>query len=127
MRVLLTVDLALHSLIEPSDQLDRVLAEGEIGRLSVAAVAGLHELHDDGSCMSGDSHQLAQAIGGCELAVFDPQPPELHGAEELLDDPAPPVPSDDAPGVGDGLDVMGGEQNPVDRLRAFRRWEGGES
>src|ERR1700756_938576 len=100
MRIFLTRGLALHSLVEPGDELDFLLIEGEAGRLEIAAIASLHELHDDGGRSSDNGHHLVEAIGGRELAVLDPQPLELHGAKELLDDPAPLVPSDDPPRVG---------------------------
>src|SRR6266567_4248888 len=121
MRVFLARGVALHFLIEDGDQFDLVLGEGKTCRLGVAAVAGLHELDDDGSGAGGNGGQLAEAIGGCQLAVFDAQSLELQGAEELLDDPALPVPADDPPGIGEGLDVMGGQQDPMDGLSLFWR------
>src|SRR5258707_573980 len=102
--VFLAGGAALHSLIEQGDERDLVGCEGEAGGPPVGAGAGLYELHDDGGGFGGDGDQLAEAVGGGELAVFDAQSLELEGAEELLDDPALLVPSDDLPGLVEGPD-----------------------
>jgi hypothetical protein len=49
------------------------------------AVAGLRQLHDDDCGAGRDGHKLDKAIGGLDLAVFDPQTLLLQGAKELLD------------------------------------------
>jgi len=54
------------------------------------------------------------------LAVFDTQALELQGAEELLDDPALAIPGNDLPSLGDAIDLVGGEQDPMNGLGPFR-------
>src|SRR5437764_1042591 len=52
---------------------DLVWAEGDRGGLQALSIAGLEQLHDQGGSMGRDGGELEQAIGGFDLAVFQPQ------------------------------------------------------
>jgi hypothetical protein len=83
----------------------------------------LRELQCDHGGAGRYRHQLEQAVGRLDLAVFDLQSLFLQYSEYseiLFDDPARTVPIDDLPshcGVGHR---MGGQEMPNDRFGAFR-------
>src|SRR5213594_2030220 len=68
-----------------------------------------------------DGDELEEAVGGGDLAVFELEALGLEHAEELLDQPAPLVPLDNAPGVLRARHRVGGQQPPMQRLGAGRR------
>src|SRR6266702_4336247 len=71
--------------------------------------------------LGGNGHHLEETIGGGKLTVFDLEALELHGAEQLFDGPAQLIPVDDLPCIGGRLDLVSGEQDPMDGLGVFRR------
>jgi hypothetical protein len=65
--------------------------------------------------------ELDQAFRRGELAVLQLQPLRFHHPEQLLDDPAKLVPTDNLPGGGCIGDLVRGQQPPVQRLHVRRR------
>src|ERR1019366_10640733 len=89
--------------------------------LMAAAIAGLQELEGEDHRLGGDRDQLEEPVGGSDLAVFELEALGLEDAEELLDQPAPLVPFDDAPGLFCSCHQMSGEKPPVQWLGAVIR------
>src|SRR5205085_3660048 len=107
---------ALELMVEGGEGCKLICAEHQTRRLLAAAIARLQELDGDDRGFGRDGDELEEAIGGGDLAVFELEPLGLEHAEELLDQPAPFVPFDDAPGVLHARDRMGGEKPPMQRL-----------
>jgi len=84
-------------------------------------IARLQELDGNDRRLGGDRDQLEEPVGGGDLAVFEPEALRLEDAEELLDQPAPLVPFDDAPGLFCIRHWMSGEKPPAQWLGAGLR------
>src|ERR1022692_4789602 len=85
--------------VEGGERCDAIGVEGEPDGLMATAIACLQELDGDDRRLGGDRDQLEEPVGGGDLAVFELEALGLEDAEELLDQPAPLVPFDDAPGL----------------------------
>ena len=118
MRISEPFALGFEIAIEGGERRDFVSIEGNPDGLTVTAITGLHELKSDDRRFGRDHNQLKKALGGSDLAVFEPEALRLENAEELLDQPAPFVPFDDAPGLFCSRHRMRREQPPVQRLDA---------
>ena len=121
MRVPETLALGLEILVEGGERCDLTGIEGKADGLMAVSVARLQELDGDDRSLGGDRDQLEQPVGGGDLAVFQLQTLGLEDAEELLDQPAPLVPFDDAPGLLCRGHGVCGEKPPVQRLGAGLR------
>src|SRR6266480_2477043 len=117
-RVFQPFALGFEILVEGGERCDLVDIEGKPDGLMVTAITRLQELDGDDRRLGGDRDQLEQPLGGADLAVFKPEALRLEDAEELLDQPAPLVPFDDAPGLFCIRHRMSGEKPPVQRLCA---------
>ena len=113
MRILEAFTLGLEILVEGSERCDLIGIEDQPDGLMTTAIARLQELDGDDRCLGGDRDQLEEPLGGADLAVFEPEALRLEDAEELLDQPAPLVPFDDAPGLFYIRHRMSGEKPPV--------------
>ncbi len=91
------------------------------GRGRLGAVAGAHQLHDAGRRNGGEKGQLDKGGSALDLAGLDVEPLALEGPEQLLDVPAPAIPLDDFQGGLRGVDGVGGQQPPMQRLGAGGR------
>src|SRR6266404_6079888 len=99
MRVPKPFTLGFEILIEGGECGDLVGIEGKPDGLMTTAVARLQKLDGDDCRLGSDRDQLEESIGGSDLAVFQLEALRLEHAVELLDQPAPLVPFDDAPGL----------------------------
>ena len=95
--------------------------ENDSGLLHGLTVTGLDELHDGAGCACCDGRELYQPFGGFDLAILQLKPLLLEGSEELLNDPALPIPTDHAPGHGGIPDLVGRQQSPQNGLPICRR------
>src|ERR1700687_680424 len=121
MRVPEPFTLGLEILVEGAERCDLVGIEGKPDRLIAATIARLQELERNDRRLGGDRDQLKEPVGGGDLAVFELEALRLEDAEELLDQPAPLVPFDNAPGLFCIRHWVSGEKPPVQRLCAGLR------
>ena len=113
MRVLEPLGLGLEILVEGGERCDLVGIEGKADRQMASAITCLQELDGDDRRLCRNRDELEEAVGGSDLAVFEPEALGLEDAEELLDQPAPLVPFDDAPGLFCIRYWVRGEKPPV--------------
>src|SRR5260370_40951914 len=116
MRVPEPFALGLEIMVEGGERGDLVSIEGKPDGLMARAIARLQELERNDRRLGGDRDQLEEPVGGGDLAVFELEALRLEDAEELLDQPAPLVPFDDAPGLFCIRHWVSGEKPPVQRL-----------
>src|SRR6266849_7999643 len=83
--------------------------------------ASEHELHGLGGTDQCDDGKFFKGGTVFDDAILDIQSVALHSPKQLFDMPALTIPTDHRQGLRDGLDRMGGQQAPVDRLLAGRR------
>src|SRR6266850_328067 len=121
MRVPEPFTLGLEISIESGERCYFVSIEDKSHGLIATAIARLQELEGDDRRLGGDRDQLEEPVRGGDLAVFELEALCLEDAEELLDQPAPLVPFDDAPGFFCIRHGVSGEKPPVQRLGAGRR------
>src|SRR5512134_1732953 len=100
-------------LVEGGERSNFVCIEGEVDRLSAAAIPRLQELDGNDGGFGGDCDQLEEPVSGGDLTVFEPEALGLEDSEELLDQPALLVPIDDTPSLFCIRHRMGGEKPPV--------------
>jgi hypothetical protein len=121
MRVPEPFALGLEGLIEGGKRCDLVGIEGKPDGLVTTAVARLQKLDGNDCRFGSDRDQLEEPVGGSDLAVFELEALRLEDAVELLDQPAPLVPFDDAPSLFYTCHRVVGEKPPVQRLGAGLR------
>jgi len=99
--------------------LDLMLVEAKGLPVGYRGRRGLDELDDDGGGAGGNGDQCRASRS--QLAVFDAQPWSLRVRKETARCPAPALyQGDDRQASARVLTSMGGEQDPMDGLGAFR-------
>src|SRR6266853_3913478 len=112
----------LQSRLQRLDDLDLSFVEDMLGRLIViGSGASEHELHGLGGADQCDDGKFFKGGSIFDDALLDIQSVALQGPKQLFDMPALAIPTDRRQGLFDGLDRMGGQQTPVNRLLAGRR------
>src|SRR6266481_9316184 len=112
----------LQSRLQRLDDLDLPFVEDMLGRLIViGSGASEHELHGLGGTDQCDDGKFFKGGSIFDDALLDIQSVALQGPKQLFDMPALAIPTDRRQGLFDGLDRMGGQQTPVNRLLAGRR------
>src|SRR6185437_4348303 len=97
MRVSEPFALGFEIAVEGGESNDLFGIEGDPGELAIMAIACLHELEGDDCRLGCNRDQLEKPLGSLKLAVLEPEALRFEDAEELLDQPPPLVPFDDAP------------------------------
>src|SRR5688572_4268732 len=121
MRISEPFALGFEIAVEGGKGSDFLGIEGNLNGLVITAIACLHELEGNDRRLGCDRDQLEEPLGSPDLAVFELEALRLEDAEELLDQPPPLVPFDDAPSLFCRGHRMRREQPPMQRLNAGLR------
>ena len=117
---------ALILAAEGVEETDFVVIEGDAGRRGAVAVPRLDQLQGDDGGLGRDRGEFEQPVRAFDPAILDLQPLGLEDPEELLDRPASLVPINDFPGGSGAVDLVGGQQMPMQGFDAGRRIELGD-